>query len=679
MVNQLINSNSPYLLQHAYNPVDWYPWGDEALRKAADEEKPIFLSIGYSACHWCHVMAHESFEDPEVASILNDNFVNIKVDREERPDIDDIYMNAVVSLTGQGGWPLSLFLTPTGEPFFGGTYFPPVQRYNMLSFKEVLSKIREVWQDDREGISLSAANITGHLRSLNSVSAISRGLHPEKLELAARGLAQSYDWKFGGWGQAPKFPQPMVIEFLLRLAARGDKHALGIATHALNSMAKGGMYDVVGGGFARYSTDNEWLVPHFEKMLYDNSQLARVYLHAYLLTGDHNLKRICVETLDFIIRELSHPDGGFFSSIDADSEGIEGKYYVWTPDEVSDALQNEDDNSFLINAYGLISGGNFEGANVLQRVVDDEQLAQQFNLTLDQVEKRLDALHKKLYQYRAKRVRPNIDDKVLVSWNALAVVVFSEAWRYLGLDNYGNMATRNLLFLLSELYDGKLIFRSWRNGKSQFNGYLQDYAALAGALITHYQSDHDNKWFVTARNIIDEVVAHFQDPQVGFFDTRDDHEELITRPKRFQDNAVPSGNSLTALSLLHMAAYTGEGAYRDCAEKMIESVSDDISKSPLSYGKWLCAFDFAINPVIEVGILATTTSRPNDLVDILWESFLPNLIAAISTYPPPKNAPPLLQDRPLLNSNPTAYVCQEHICQQPVDTPEELFAQISAI
>ena len=647
--------------------------------KAIKEEKPIFLSIGYSACHWCHVMAHESFEDPEIASILNDNFINIKVDREERPDIDDIYMNAVVSLTGQGGWPLSVFLTPTGEPFFGGTYFPPVQRYNMPSFKEVLSKILKVWQEDREGISLSAANLTGHLRRLSSVSNINRGLHHEKLEQAARGVAESYDWEFGGWGQAPKFPQPMVIEFLLRLAARGDKTPLEMATYALNSMAKGGMYDVVGGGFARYSTDNEWLVPHFEKMLYDNAQLARVYLHAYLLTGDRNLRRICVDTLDFIIRELTHPDGGFFSSIDADSDGIEGIFYIWMLDEISNVLQSQEDTSFLIKVYGINSGGNFEGANVFQRNIDDEQLAKHFNITLDQVEERLTVLHKRLFEYRSKRIRPGVDDKVLLSWNALAVVAFSETYRYLGLDHFGEVATRNLNFLLSELYDGKRLFRSWRNGESQFNGYLQDYASLAEALIAHYQSDHDIKWFETARNIIDELLTHFQDSQGGFFDTSDDHEELITRPKRLQDNAVPSGNSLAALSLLYMAAYTGEGKYRDQAEQTLEMVSEEMSKYPTAYGKWLCAYDLAINPLSEIVILFTSASQSGDMIQKLWESFHTNLIAAISTYPPPPNAPMLLQDRPLLNGKPTAFVCQNHVCQHPVDTPEALSAQLSAL
>jgi uncharacterized protein YyaL (SSP411 family) len=677
MVNQLNNSNSPYLLQHAHNPIEWYMWGNEALNRAEKEEKPIFLSIGYSACHWCHVMAHESFEDPEIASIMNENFINIKVDREERPDIDDIYMNAVISLTGQGGWPLSVFLTPAREPFFGGTYFPPVQRYNIPSFKEVLLKIAAVWQEDREGLSLSAANITKHLNKSNSVSYVDQGLQSDKLEKAAQILSESYDWKFGGWGQAPKFPQPMVIEFLLLLAARGNKSALDIATHALNSMAKGGLYDVVGGGFSRYSTDNEWLVPHFEKMLYDNAQLARVYLHAYLMTGDRFLRRICIETLDFIARELTHPEGGFFSSIDADSEGIEGKFYVWTLDEISDAIQKDDDITFLVDAYGINSFGNFDGANILQRVIDDIHLSYTHNLTLDQVEARLTLLHNRLFNYRSKRVRPKVDDKVLVSWNSMAVVAFSEAFRYLGVDCYRDMATRNLDFMFSELYDGDQLLRSWRNGKAQFNGYLQDYGSFANALITHYQSDHNNKWFEAARIILDKILSHFQDPQFGFFDTRDDHEELIARPKRLQDNAVPSGNSISALSLLHMAAYTGEGKYRDQAERALAVFSGDISKYPLAYGKWLCALDFALNPTEEVAILSDSYTQSDTLIKVLWDSFQPNRIAAISNYPPPPNAPALLHNRTLINGKTTAFVCQNHICHQPVNTPEALTKQLS--
>ncbi|MGE5223712.1 MAG: thioredoxin domain-containing protein, partial [Omnitrophica WOR_2 bacterium] len=353
MTNKLAHENSPYLLQHADNPVDWYPWGEEALARARREKKPIFLSIGYAACHWCHVMGHESFDDPETAAIMNENFINIKVDREERPDLDNIYMNAVVALTGQGGWPMSLFLTPDGKPFYGGTYFPPVARYNLPSFRDVLTGISQAWKDNQEELLKSSESIARQLQASDQIGASDQAITKEVLDQAAFTLAQAYDWKHGGWGQAPKFPQPMAIEFLINRASRGDRMALDVAVHALKAMAKGGMYDVVGGGFARYSTDNDWLVPHFEKMLYDNAQLSRAYLHAYLITGDIEFQRVCIETLDFVLRELSHPQGGFYSSLDADSEGEEGKYYVWTLDEARDIFTDPQDFDFFLAAFPM--------------------------------------------------------------------------------------------------------------------------------------------------------------------------------------------------------------------------------------------------------------------------------------------------------------------------------------
>ena len=678
MANRLVNSNSPYLIQHAYNPVDWFPWGQEALVKAAIEDKPIFLSIGYAACHWCHVMAHESFEDPGIAEILNNHFVSIKVDREERPDIDDIYMNAVISMTGQGGWPLSVFLTPKGEPFYGGTYFPPIRRYNMPSFSEILSNIIRIWQDDRSGLQASAGNITAHLKRINQVQIEGVELNREQLIQAAFKLAQSYDWEFGGWGKAPKFPQPMVMEFLLRLAASGDTLALDLVSHCLNAMAKGGMYDVVGGGFARYSTDDKWLVPHFEKMLYDNAQLARVYLHAYVLTKDETFRNVCTKTLDFIINEMTNTYGGFMSSIDADSEGSEGIYYLWSKKEIFDALQDKHDADFLIKLYDITETGNFEGLNVLQRSKDYEQLSKQYGVTIEQLTERAEDLHNKLYDYREKRVRPDTDDKVLVSWNALAVIAFSEAARYLGSEKYLKVAIRNIVFLLSSMYQDRHLFRSWRDGCAQHNGYLEDYSGLSLALLSLYQSNPNTEWFTTAKNLLEIIQTRFHDPTTGFFDTANEHESLITRPKRVQDNAIPSGNSLAATALLQLSAYTGDGNLRDYSEQMIGSVFKDIIEYPLAYGNWLCASDFALNPAFEVGILGVDLTQSNVLVDALWQSFRPNLVAAISTYPPPPDAPALLNDRTLLNNEPTAYVCQNHICTHPVTEPNELMNLLSS-
>ena len=465
MPNRLANENSPYLIQHANNPVDWYPWAEEALEKAKTEDKPIFLSIGYAACHWCHVMEHESFEDENTAAIMNAHFVNIKVDREERPDLDNIYMQAVVALTRQGGWPMSVFLTPEGEPFYGGTYFPPVRRYNMPAFSELLLTIARLWDEDRQQLLQSAQNITAHLRSAAQLQATPSPISPETIAATTPTLANGYDWQHGGWGQAPKFPQPMVIQFLLQRATRGDQQALEMATHALHAMAQGGMYDVVGGGFARYSVDNEWRVPHFEKMLYDNAQLARVYLHAYLITGEDFFRRVCQTTLDFIRREMTHPAGGFYSSLDADSEGVEGKFYIWTRDDILDLGLERQDEDFLMAAYGITATGNFEGANVLQRVLNDDDLAEKFDFTVEQIPDKLSALHALMLAARSQRMRPVTDDKVLTAWNAWMLIAFAEAGRYLQNEKYTAVAIRNAHFILNEMLTNQRLFRSWRDGK----------------------------------------------------------------------------------------------------------------------------------------------------------------------------------------------------------------------
>ena len=677
MPNHLANENSPYLLQHAENPVDWYPWGEEALKKARSEDKPIFLSIGYAACHWCHVMEHESFENEETASLMNEYFVSIKVDREERPDLDQIYMQAVVAMTRQGGWPMSVFLTPDGQPFFGGTYFPPARRYNMPSFREVLLLVERVWREDRRKILESAEQVTQLIQqstaSEGSISEISQ----EKLNQAIMTIAQDYDWENGGWGQAPKFPQPMVIEVLLRQATRGDKFALEIAEHALQAMAKGGMYDMVGGGFARYSVDNLWLVPHFEKMLYDNAQLALVYLHAYKITGNGFYRRICEETLDFVTREMTHPQGGFYSSLDADSEGEEGKFYVWTPDEIPVAVQNPEDVRFVLAAYGVTDEGNFEGKNILQRVLNDEQLAEEFQIPVEQVPGKLSKLHQQLLQYRSQRIRPVTDDKVLVFWNALMLSAFAEAGRYLDRQDYTQIAVRNASFLLKNLYSGNRLLRSWRDGQIKYNAYLEDYAALILGLLALYQTDPQVYWYQQALKLTAEMVENFKDSDGGFFDTRDDHEALIFRPKDTQDNATPSGNTLAALALLQLSAYTGNGEWRTIAEEMIAQMVAIAVRYPTSFGQWLSALDYAIGPVHEVAILGDMDSPQfQDLRDSLWSGYQPRLVAALSQFPPEAESPQLLDGRPLISHQPTAYICQNFSCQLPVNTPEDLIVQL---
>jgi len=675
--NRLANENSPYLLQHANNPVDWYPWSEEALEKAYAEDKPIFLSIGYAACHWCHVMEHESFEDSKTAAIMNEHFVNIKVDREERPDLDNIYMQAVVAMTGQGGWPMSVFITPDGQPFYGGTYFPPEPRYQMPSFQEVLHSITRVWHEDRGKVLESGEKITQHLQQSNTGGTKGGDIDPSIIQESVMRLAQAYDWKLGGWGGAPKFPQPMVIEFLLRQATRGDQMALDMATHALKAMSKGGIYDVVGGGFARYSVDDRWHTPHFEKMLYDNALLALAYLHAHLITGEALFRRVCEETLDFILREMTHTEGGFYSSLDADSEGEEGKFYVWTPQEIQKVIHNPQEAAIFLAAYGVTETGNFEGKNILQSVLDDEQLAEEFDIPIEEVPKRLAEYHALLLEARSSRIHPGTDDKILVSWNALMLMAFAEAGRYLGRKDYTESAIRNAEFMLGNLYAHDRLLRSWRNGQAKFNAYLEDYASLILALLTLYQTDPIPRWFSKAQILAEEMLATFRNPEDGFYDTREDHESLILRPRDLQDNAIPSGNALAALALLELAAYNGNFELREIADRMLAGMKENMLRYPTGFSQWLCAADFAIGPTHEIAIIGSLDDPgTKTMTNALWESYHPRMVSAISAYPPEAGTPELLKNRPLWNNHATAYVCQGFVCLEPVSTPAEMLAQL---
>jgi uncharacterized protein YyaL (SSP411 family) len=679
MPNHLIHENSPYLLQHAHNPVDWYPWGEEALAKARLENKPIFLSIGYAACHWCHVMEHESFMDPETAALMNENFVNIKVDREERPDLDSIYMQATVAMTGSGGWPMSVFLTPDLRPFFAGTYFPPLRRYNMPSFKEVLSSIAKAWREDFQEIDRVGNQVLEYLRPAGRKPSQQNDVTAEALEVAVKNLLDTYDWGYGGWGEAPKFPQPMTIEFLMRRAAANSPQRpqiLKAVTHVLSAMSRGGMYDVVGGGFCRYSVDNFWRTPHFEKMAYDNALLALAYLHGYLLSGEKNFRRVCEETLDFVLRELTHSDGGFFSSLDADSEGEEGKFYVWTQDELQQVLGS--DFEFFKAAYGISPMGNWEGKTILQRALDDATLAARFKLDAEEAQRTLAHCHSRLLQARSARVRPATDDKVLVMWNALMLKAFAEAGRYLNRADYLQAAVRNARFLLENLYMNNRLYRSWREGQAKHNAYLEDYAALILALLALYQSDPNVEWYLSALNLADEMLQHFIDPDGGFFDTRDDHEALLVRPKDLQDNATPSGNALAATALLELAAYGDRPAWRTLAEDMLSSVYGAMLRYPTAFAQWLCAADFAVGPTYEVAIVGDPQRMETQaLLNTLWGAYRPRQVTAFSSYPPPAAAPALLKDRPPINGLPTAYVCQGFVCRQPVNSPAEMEAQLT--
>ncbi|MEX1248899.1 MAG: thioredoxin domain-containing protein [Anaerolineales bacterium] len=678
MPNRLAQSNSPYLLQHKDNPVDWHPWEPEALARAKAEDKPIFLSIGYAACHWCHVMAHESFEDPATAAYMNEHFVNIKVDREERPDLDGIYMNAVVALTGSGGWPMSVFLTPQGQPFLGGTYFPPEPRHRLPSFRQVLEHVVSLWRDQLPKVFEAGKQLQEHLGKGELSSNSDVTLKPESLDRAVMALAQAYDWNNGGWGHAPKFPQPMTIDFLLGRATQGDKLAQDMAVHCLRAMARGGINDMVGGGFARYSVDDYWLIPHFEKMLYDNAQLARAYLHGHLVSKDEAFRDVCERTLDFVARELRNEQGGFLSSLDADSQGEEGKYYFWSLDEINREIGDAEVRDLFIAAYGVSQKGNFEGRNILQRVKDDEELATQFSLKPHEVRAQLEGGHAALLAARAWRTRPDTDDKVLTSWNALMLIAFAEAGRFLQRQDYTELARQNADFLLRELHPADRLLRSWRAGRADHNGYLEDYAALILGLLALYQTDPDVRWYAQAEQLADEMLAHFRDTAGGFFDTRDDHEALIARPKDLQDNATPSGNALAASALLQLAAFNGNGEYRERAEGMLGAVQDSVSRYPSSFAQWLCAASFALANGKEIAIIGELGSREADvLLAVVWSRWRPFDVVATSSYPPPAGSPALLADRPLKDGRATAYVCRNFVCELPLNKPAELGKQLS--
>ncbi len=682
MSNYLANASSPYLLQHAENPVGWHPWGTEALEKAKAENKPIFLSIGYAACHWCHVMAHESFEDPETAAFMNEHFVNIKVDREERPDLDNIYMQATIAMTGSGGWPMSVFLTPDLKPFYAGTYFPPVRRYNMPSFKEVLAGLSNAWANDRTEVEKTSNKVFEHLdtklRSTNEEL-----LTPDHLESIAKAMQGAYYWGTGGWGDAPKFPQPMALEFLLHYSVSTKQtEYLKLIEHCLKVMARGGMYDVVGGGFSRYSTDDHWRVPHFEKMLYDNAQLVCAYLHAWQVTHDPFYKRIVEETLAFIEKEMTHPQGGFYSSLDADSEGEEGKFYVWTLDEIREVLKEESD--FFEAAYGVTAKGNWEGKTVPQRALDDTSLAARFKLDTETVPTKLALSHSKLYAARANRIRPGTDDKVLTSWNGLMLAAIAESARVLAdvspqASNYLSLATRNAEFLITNLRpDGKLR-RSWRDGKTTHEVFLEDYAALILGLLELYQTDFNAQWFAAAKELADEMIEKFSDPNGGFFDTPNDGENLLFRPKDVQDNATPSGNALACEALLKLAAYTDDGKYRDIAEKAFGLVTKFVMQYPLGFGRWLTAANLATGKMKQVAAVGEVGDPDfQRLIKAIRSEYRPGMVVAASSVSEKYNPPALLHDRPKMNGKATVYVCEGFVCKQPTTEVGTLIEQLNS-
>ena len=674
MKNLLKSENSPYLIQHADNPVHWQPWGEDALALAQEENKPIFLSIGYAACHWCHVMAHESFEDQETADYLNTHFINIKVDREERPDLDSIYMQAVVALTGQGGWPMSVFLSPEGKPFYGGTYFPPEPRHNLPSFLQVLATVAKLWKEDPDKLLNSADQITAHLEPESEESIEDSNLELEDLHEITRNLYKGYDWDHGGWGGAPKFPMGMALEFLLRMQSRGSEEAEKLTTHALSAMARGGMYDLLGGGFSRYSVDPRWLVPHFEKMLYDNAILSNVYLQAYLITGKQFQRQISTETLDFIQGELRDPQGGFYSSLDADSEGQEGKYYIWDLQEIQSILEDDALFSTAKAAFTLPAGGNFEGKIILRRKQTDQEISDSLNVPLETIKSRIKDLKNQLLEARKKRIRPALDDKVLVAWNGLALTAFANAGRYLEREDYLETAAKNADFILENLINdqGRLL-RSWRNGSAQHLAYLEDYSALIRGLIALYQTDFQQRWYEAAVELTEEMIRLFYSPENGFFDTGQDHPELIYRPRNKQDNAVPSGASQASYVLLQMSGYTMNYEWQEIAEETILAMREKMALSPLGYGKWLQAADLFVGPLNELALIGLLEDQEMQiLLAAINQEYRPRSILAQGNPPIEASAPEILQNRPPVQNRSTVYLCRDYVCLEPVTTKEAL-------
>jgi uncharacterized protein len=681
MPNRLAQETSPYLLQHQDNPVDWYPWGEEALARAREQDRPVLLSVGYSACHWCHVMERESFEDPETAAYMNEHFVCVKVDREERPDVDAIYMEAVQAMTGHGGWPMTVFLDPEGVPFYGGTYFPPDESRGMPSFRMVMEAVVHAFETQREEIRERAPGTRARLGALGEIEP--RELPGEsELEEAVSRLLAAADREHGGFGGAPKFPPASALELLLARAVGGGRPGTeerAVVERTLDAMYAGGIYDHLGGGFARYSVDAVWLVPHFEKMLYDNALLARAYLHGWQELGHQRYRRVCEETLDWMLREMRGPEGGFYSALDADSEGEEGRFYVWTPAQIREVLTNNpncikfwpQDDQNLMQFYGVTKGGNFEGANVLHlaggiEAPEPEGLAE---------------MRRALFEARAERVRPGLDDKRLTSWNALAIAALADAGAVLGRADYLDAARQCAEFLLGTMRDsdGRLL-RTYKDGDARLNAYLEDHAFLVEALLTLYEASFGERWFSEARALAETMIDRYADPEHGgFFSTSSDHEELIARRKEVGDHPIPSGNSSAAMGLLRLAALSGERRYEETAEGVFALFAQPAIQHPDAFAHLLRALDFHLSPTRQVALVAPPSSEQAgdavaELAAVVRENPLYHLVLAAG--PEGSEQPPLLAARTSVDNQPAAYVCENFTCQLPVTDPSELRRQL---
>jgi len=646
--NRLIDETSPYLLQHAYNPVDWHPWGEEALSKAREANKPLLISIGYAACHWCHVMERESFEDPDTAEIMNRNFVCIKVDREERPDIDAIYMDAVQAIAGQGGWPMTVFASPEGIPFFGGTYFPPRDRPGLPSFKRIMDGVTRAWNESGEQVVREGRELVERISVLNHPPKAEGELSEEILSNAVARLARAFDPTFGGFGSAPKFPQPPVLDFLLRMAQAKQPHAPEMIHHTLRSMALGGIYDQIGGGFARYTVDRTWLTPHFEKMLYDNAQLARLYTRAWQQDGSPLYKRIAVETLEYLIRDMQDSTGVFYASEDADSEGHEGKFYVWSHEEFMQIAPE------AAEYYGVTPEGNFEGSNILTAASDDPPLE----------------ARSKLFEARAPRIRPGRDDKALTSWNGLTISALAEAGMAFERQDLIDEASRAAGFILDNVHDGSgRLLHSYKAGQSRVLGMLEDYAYLAEGLLTLWEATFEPRWLEASKELAAAMLELFWDDEnTGLFTTGRDHEKLIMRQKEIAESVTPAPNAVASYTLQKLAMLTGDETLTERAKEILEMAQSYMTGAPQATGTFLSSLDFLLSVPKEIVIVGDREeARP--LIEQVWSRFIPNKVLAGA---PPGIDSPMLEGKSAIGGKPTAYVCEHYACLAPTTDPEVL-------
>ncbi|HET9017297.1 MAG TPA: thioredoxin domain-containing protein [Thermomicrobiaceae bacterium] len=680
MPNRLQHERSPYLRQHATNPVDWYPWGSEALERARAEDRPILLSIGYSACHWCHVMAHESFENPAIAGEMNRSFVNIKVDREERPDLDTLYMAAVQMLTGSGGWPMTVFLTPDGRPFYGGTYYPPEDRAGMPGFPRVLEAVLDAYRERRGEVDRTADEISGNLGTQFHWAPPPTTLTVDLLDEATRRLTAQFDPRNGGFGGAPKFPPAMALEFLLRQRHRtGSADAGAMLDLTLERMARGGIHDQIGGGFHRYAVDAVWLVPHFEKMLYDNALLARAYTLAHQATGHRLFRQVAEDAVDYVLREMTSPEGGFYATQDADSEGVEGKFYLWTPAEIDDVLGPRD-GAAVSRFFGVTPGGNFDGRSILHVPESPDAVAASLGIDVAELARVIAAARPRLYAARAGRVWPGRDDKVLTGWNGLMLRALAEAGTALARPDVVEAAVRNARFIRAHLVrDGRLL-RVYQDGEARVPAYLEDHAALAAALVSLYEATFDVAWIVWARDLAREMLDRFWDDASGaFFDTPADQQDLIVRPRDVFDSATPSGNALAAETLLRLAWLLGDDELRRRATAVLEQFGPVAAQHPTGFGALLTACDSALADAREVAIVGDPDEAATQaLLATVRRPYLPHKVVALahSERSDQAGVVPLLADRGMVDGVPTAYVCEGYTCKLPVTSPEALAAEL---